>query len=408
MRRLIAIAAAALTLCGCNRYVGGFDDSYMKYSQMVLMNRSSKDISLVIGNCEWADPMDTVRLEQGNGLWKKTVEKENYYFNSSDMRMQVISEDGRKVWLDDMSYDFRYNPCRGNMLNLNDSRGLYFVYEFTDEKLDTLDAFVERRNRFAGMNSIPPSYVSSSASVKGTSETLVADVFMNAHVRGKISLGTMIYKEAEDVSHIRIAEGCSLEPQHPLRETEEVLLASRLHAYATYCNIDNLRKIGLAHFGCDFAELTGRGDSEMERFSGLVFSNVKQVYAETFTDRELPEDVASFIGNSPEEVAIVDRICYGKMMFLLAEADCSLNLLYNSVEFSYLGKDAFHLDEIDCYLLTLGPDGEFECRKGGKELIKIYCDGLDSQPVMPLSFRMTGDLDGIACLHVQDIDVSAM
>ena len=79
MRRLIAIAAAALTLCGCNRYVGGFDDSYMKYSQMVLMNRSSKDISLVIGNCEWADPMDTVRLEQGNGLWKKTVEKENYY-----------------------------------------------------------------------------------------------------------------------------------------------------------------------------------------------------------------------------------------------------------------------------------------------------------------------------------------
>ena len=42
MRRLIAIAAAALTLCGCNRYVGGFDDSYMKYSQMVLMNRSSK------------------------------------------------------------------------------------------------------------------------------------------------------------------------------------------------------------------------------------------------------------------------------------------------------------------------------------------------------------------------------
>lgn len=409
MRRFIIIAALTLTLCGCRGYIGGFDDSNLKFSQLVLMNRSSQEVSLLIDRSEWAAPQDTIRLEAENGLWKKTVNKEYYSSNLSDARIQFILKDGRKVFLDDMTSGFIYNPCRaGGVTDLYDSQARYFVYEFDDNVLDSLDAFLTKRQVFPMMTTIQPSNVSSSHSVHGSSETLIAEIFMMPQLRGKLGLGTLVYQETDEIGSMRIAEECRFVPQHTVTRIQHDYASIPLRACTSYSNIGTLRKLGLAHFGCDFAELTGRGDLEMERFSGLVFSNVKQVYAETFTDRVLPENVASFIGNSPEEVAIVDRICYGKMMFLLAEADCSLNLLYNSVEFSYLGKDAFHLDEIDCYLLTLGPDGEFECRKGGKELIKTYCEGLDSQPVMPLSFRMTGDLDGTACLHVQDIDVSAM
>ena len=101
MRRFIIIAALTLTLCGCRGYIGGFDDSNLKFSQLVLMNRSSREVTLLIDRSQWADPQDTIRLEAENGLWKKTVNKEYYSSNLSDARIQIILKDGRKVFLDD-------------------------------------------------------------------------------------------------------------------------------------------------------------------------------------------------------------------------------------------------------------------------------------------------------------------
>ena len=69
MRRFIIIAALTLTLCGCRGYIGGFDDSNLIFSQLVLMNRSSREVTLLIDRSQWAAPQDTIRLEAENGLW---------------------------------------------------------------------------------------------------------------------------------------------------------------------------------------------------------------------------------------------------------------------------------------------------------------------------------------------------
>ena len=145
----------------------------------------------------------------------------------------------------------------------------------------------------------------------------------------------------------------------------------------------------------------------MERFSGIIFSNTEIYETETFTDDTLSAEVSAFMEDSTEGIGIVNMIHHGKCMILLAEADCSKNLLYNFVEHRNSG-GYYDLDEVDCYLLTLDPDGNFRCTKGGRELIDIYCDSLDSQPTLPLSFRMSSDLRNIACLHVHDIDVTGM
>ena len=408
MRRFIIIAALTLTLCGCRGYIGGFDDSNLKFSQLVLMNRSSREVTLLIDRSQWADPQDTIRLEAENGLWKKTVNKEYYSSNLSDARIQIILKDGRKVFLDDMTRDFVYNPCRaGGVTDLYDNQARYFVYEFNDNVLDSLDAFLTKRQVFPMMTTIQPSNVSSSHSVHGSSETLIADIFMMPQLRGKLGLGTLVYQETDDISSMRIAEECRFVPQHTVTRIQHDYASIPLRACTSYSNIGTLRKLGLAHFGCDFAELTGRGDSRMERFSGLIFSNTKIYETETFTDDTLSAEVSAFMEDSTEGIGIVNMIHYGKCMILLAEADCSKNLLYNCVEHRNSG-GYYDLDEVDCYLLTLDENGHFMCTKGGRELIDIYCDSLDSQPTLPLSFRMSSDLRNIACLHVHDIDVTGM
>lgn len=408
MRRFIIIAALTLTLCGCRGYIGGFDDSNLKFSQLVLMNRSSREVTLLIARSQWADPQDTIRLEAENGLWKKTVNKEYYSSNLSDARIQIILKDGRKVFLDDMTRDFVYNPCRaGGVTDLYDNQARYFVYEFNDNVLDSLDAFLTRRQVFPMMTTIQPSNVSSSHSVHGSSETLIADIFMMPQLRGKLGLGTLVYQETDEIGSMRIAEECRFVPQHTVTRIQHDYASIPLRACTSYSNIETLRKLGLAHFGCDFAELTGRGDSRMERFSGIIFSNTEIYETETFTDDTLSAEVSAFMEDSTEEIGIVNMIHHGKCMILLAEADCSKNLLYNFVEHRNSG-GYYDLDEVDCYLLTLDPDGNFRCTKGGRELIDIYCDSLDSQPTLPLSFRMSSDLKNIACLHVHDIDVTGM
>ena len=381
MRRFIIIAALTLTLCGCRGYIGGFDDSNLKFSQLVLMNRSSREVTLLIDRSQWADPQDTIRLEAENGLWKKTVNKEYYSSNLSDARIQIILKDGRKVFLDDMTRDFVYNPCRpGGVTDLYDNQARYFVYDIN---------------------------VSSSHSVHGSSETLIAEIFMMPQLRGKLGLGTLVYQETDEIGSMRIAEECRFVPQHTVTRIQHDYASIPLRACTSYSNIETLRKLGLAHFGCDFAELTGRGDSRMERFSGIIFSNTEIYETETFTDDTLSAEVSAFMEDSTEGIGIVNMIHHGKCMILLAEADCSKNLLYNFVEHRNNG-GYYDLDEVDCYLLTLDPDGNFRCTKGGRELIDIYCDSLDSQPTLPLSFRMSSDLKNIACLHVHDIDVTGM
>ena len=66
--------AFLLMAAGCKGYIGGIDDADIKFSQIVMVNRSSQDIRINVNKSEIVSPQDTIYLEPENGLWKMTRE----------------------------------------------------------------------------------------------------------------------------------------------------------------------------------------------------------------------------------------------------------------------------------------------------------------------------------------------
>ena len=132
-RRLYILILLSFLLSGCYGYVGGLDDSNFKFTELVFINRSQHDIELRFPSSKWSEEPDTIRLEKGNGLWKKDFEFDYSYSNDFYDEVEMVVDGKEKFYFDDYSIYIPYNPCTTQyMHNLNDSKGLYYVYEFNE------------------------------------------------------------------------------------------------------------------------------------------------------------------------------------------------------------------------------------------------------------------------------------
>lgn len=305
--------AFLLMAAGCKGYIGGIDDADIKFSQIVMVNRSSQDIRINVNKSEIVSPQDTIYLEPENGLWKKTREGQHFDFSLTSGIMTLTFENGRKVCFDSV---FPYEI--ESPVNLDDSKGLYNVYEFTDEYCEEIFRQHDRLNTFR-LTNLPPSMVRDSVVEEGSSEGWFRNIYPVPEVREKLEIGRIVRTEAESLEEIVFESGkvpCTV-------SKEEISYIPPSQSKTGYYSTEDLRKIGLAHFGCDFAQLTGK-DQKMVKFAGVITYNITYDYAEQLEHTDLTDE---FTKEMEEGTAAISYIRYGRLMFLLAEADCNPSFL---------------------------------------------------------------------------------
>lgn len=382
--------AFLLMAAGCKGYIGGIDDADIKISQIVMVNRSSHEIHVNVSNSKIISPQDTIYLEPENGLWKKTKEGQHFDFSLTSGIMTLTFEDGRKVCFDSV---FPYEI--ENPVNLNDNKGLYNVYEFTDEYCEDIFRHHDKLNTFR-LTSLPPSMVRDSVVEDGSSEGWFLNIYPVPAVREKLEIGRIVRNEAESLEEIVFESGkvpCTVRREE---DSYTLLTKSRTGYYSS----EDLRKIGLAHFGCDFAQLTGK---KMEKFAGVITYNIAYDYKE---ELEHTDKTDGFLKDMEEGTAAIWHIRYGRLIFLLAEADCNPSFLGSSIERAILQNDLdkeLWVEDIDFHLITLDKNGEFQCQSGGRELLDIFINSMDKQPVFPLFFNLTDFRMEGNTIHIQDI-----
>ena len=373
--------------------MGGFDDYNFQYDQLVFINKCSEEVAVIFNNPDWMNPGDTIKLKPENGLWKNKIVADN----NQDMHrfdyMQLIFGEDKKICFDTYSA-LPYNPCEFGKprIQLEDNWTQYVVFEFTDEIRDSILDAHERNKIFHFKIFDYPTRAVDSLLVTGSSEAYLHSLFPVREIRDKLTLGTAIYDEAESIDKIRFAQHLNFKP--------DSLERNNLSYWSTYqnrCNpyydIDNLRKASLAQFGCDFATLTGRDSAEMEKFSGTAVVRPYFGYSESFSDVDVPLDLA-------DEVVYVSNITYGNIRILLIESD-------NSYEYVYirLRTDLEEFEsrtDIDYHLITLDENGDFICTSGGTELLHSFLDESEIPSIHPIAFSVT-NFSGDNTVHVNDI-----
>ena len=384
--------AFLLMAAGCKGYIEGIDDADIKFSQIVMVNRSSQDIRINVNKSEIVSPQDTIYLEPENGLWKKTREGQHFDFSLTSGIMTLTFEDGRKVCFDSV---FPYEIERP--VNLDDSKGLYNVYEFTDEYCEEIFRQHDRLNTFR-LTNLPPSMVRDSVVEEGSSEGWFRNIYPVPEVREKLEIGRIVRTEAESLEEIVFESGkvpCTV-------SKEEISYIPPSQSKTGYYSTEDLRKIGLAHFGCDFAQLTGK-DQKMEKFAGVITYKITYDYAEQLEHMDLTDE---FTKEMEEGTAAISYIRYGRLMFLLAEADCNPSFLGSSIESALHRNDPdkeLWVEDIDFHLITLDENGEFQCTSGGRELLVTFLNDMDNHPVHPLYFTLTDFGMGDDAIHIQNI-----
>lgn len=399
-RRIYILSALCILLSGCYGYVGGLDDSNFKFTELVFINRSQHDIELRLPSSKWSEEPDTIRLEKGNGLWKKDFEFDYSYSNDFYDEVEMVVDGKEKFYFDDYSIYIPYNPCTTQyMHNLNDSKGLYYVYEFNETAYKVCKSYLDQLRIFK-MTDVPPSYIAKDTLITdGSTEALFNEFYPVASLRGHISLGAVIGKEAESLDRITVYPEYGVAPGNIERIDKDYISGRQDKPCGEYYDIDQLRKTGLAHFGCDFAELTGR--DKMEKFCGCLYSTAHIKYREQLLDTKETTDFASFINL---DKGIISYIGYGNLKILLAEADCYSGRLSNYLRSEYLtdyGSTSDHIEDIDFYLIDLDENGEFRCRKGGPEIIDLFLTPSAEEPSFPV-FATIRNYEGV---HIHNISL---
>ena len=399
-RRIYILSALCILLSGCYGYVGGLDDSNFKFTELVFINRSQHDIELRFPSSKWSEEPDTIRLEKGNGLWKKDFEFDYSYSNDFYDEVEMVVDGKEKFYFDDYSIYIPYNPCTTQyMHNLNDSKGLYYVYEFNETAYKVCKSHLDQLRIFK-MTDVPPSYIAKDTLITdGSTEALFNDFYPVASLREHISLGAVIGKEAESLDRITVYPEYGVAPGKIEYIDKDYISGRQDKPCGEYYDIDQLRKTGLAHFGCDFAELTGR--DKMEKFCGCLYSTAHIKYREQLLDTKETTDFASFINL---DKGIISYIGYGNLKILLAEADCYSGRLNNYLRSEYLtdyGSTSDHIEDIDFYLIDLDENGEFRCRKGGPEIIDLFLTPSAEEPSFPV-FATIRNYEGV---HIHNISL---
>lgn len=402
MRRFIGMLVTMLAACGCRGYIGGFDDSDMQSMELVFVNRSRHDIEVTFDRLEWIGAEDTIFLEAGNGLWKKKFDNPYHYLGFDEGRMQMRFDGEREIFMDNMS-GHDYNPCRYYQgIQLHDSQGQYVVYEFSDAVCDSYFEWYDKL-KILNMTDIPPAYIDSDRCKEGSAEVYSRTVYAPGKVRNRLMLGAVVSKEADGADKVKFLEEQRFEPAS-VEKVENVKGSRKDYVYSQYYSTDELRRMSVALFGCDFAQLTGReSEDEMERQCGIVYSHYLIGYYEQFQDMEAPQEILDVM----DKAAVVSRIEYGRLMLLLAEGNCSAGMLDNhTCEHMEDGKvsDYHHVKDAVFHLITLDDEGQFTCRSGGEEMIDIYRDGIMEQPLLPMAYSLTDFSGETAYLHITEAD----
>jgi len=412
MKKIIIFIIISSVLTGCKGYFGGLDDSNVAFSQFVIINKSSHDIDLVIRETDWF-PQDTIHVEPHDGLWKHTVEyADTIYDYNMGLKWAKVIFDGKESFVYDSqsSSSLSFNPCWNAVTYLSDSKGCFHVLEYSDETYDKIKRSHEEMKKFNMFSISPSSIHSDSLITEGSSEALFDRIYPVPAVWDDLKLGAVVSKEAEKLDEIIFRKDKSVVPDTSWVSDERHHYNPRYYipVAAYYCMAD-LEKMGLAHFGCDFAALTGRKDGEMEKFCGVMYTHPDIDRSEYFfVPQDLSEEeLNGFIAGRKEDEAVITEIDYGRLMILLAEADYSYYRIGNYVELELIMdrdySDYLYIEDIDFYLLTRNEEGGFECRKGGWELVEEFKNCDKDEPVLPLAFRLNDFSEKPAYLHIQDV-----
>ena len=245
------------------------------------------------------------------------------------------------------------------------------------------------------MYSLYPSVIREDTLItEGSSEALFSKIFIVPEAYDEVKIGTLVSKTAESIDKIDFSQQKIEVHQDSIKRYDWGI--GRLDAQQSYYCLDDLSKTSLAHFGCDFAALTGR--REMDRFCGLIFSQSKGTVESTDDLHDIPEDMLS-----------VTRILNGQIMILLAEADCSASVLAENLRRTMMHFDGNFIEKYGksknpvFHLITRDEDGRFQSCTGGMDLVEQYINGIDSEPSLPLCFEVVNSENKDNYIHINDI-----
>ena len=397
MRRIITyILVFTAFFCACDNSLIMIDDGEVMQSQLVLINRSSEQVKVVLTGDNWTCPEDTITLKPERGLWKYTRE-EDFYFHMDTL--EVIYGNNEPIVYNIYS-DLPYNPLtfydKGHV-DLWDDLGRYQVIEFTDDRRDAVLASLKERETFNMFTFGYPEDVMEQYTVPGSSETYFNMVFPVGRLHGNLALGVAVEKEAESVDKINIVKDIQFTPSSVETRTYEDW--EMQYGYKSYYYLNILQKASLANFGCDFVELTGRSGSAMRKGCGVAATKVYLDRIDYMWDTEAPSDVLA----AAENVAFINEIQYGNIMILLTESDEEPSFIADCLEYEFYNERLFNRTNIDYYLITIDETGQWVCVATGQEALRTYLSGFNNPPVHPISISFTDFSGNTALIHVQDV-----
>ena len=392
MKTKIYIGFLMLTfLSGCRGFIGGLDDSNVEASQTVFINTSPYDLTFIIDDEDWMGP-DTVKIESEGGLKKYDIDL-TYNLNYFDYAELSIEGKGRICY--DFNTELPHNPCKyGFSIRLEDTYRNYYVFEFTKDNCNELLQKYEELKQFEIYSLYPSVVREDTLFTEGSSEALFSQVFIVPEAYDEVGIGTLVSKTAESIDQIGYSRQKIDVHQDSIKHYDFNSYVD-FGTQSYYC-FEDLKKTSLAHFGCDFAALTGR--REMDRFCGLIFSQSKGTVESTDDLHDIPEDMLS-----------VTRILNGQIMILLAEADCSASVLAENLRRTMMHFDGNFIEKYGksknpvFHLITRDEDGRFQSCTGGMELVERYLNGIDNEPSLPLCFEVVNSENKDNYIHINDI-----
>lgn len=411
MKKITYMLLSAAMLCGCEGFYGTIDDGSQEFVEIAAINRSSMPVSLNVYGAYWAEPEDTIMLKPHNGLWKIEESRENYHGQEIlPVQYSVIRadfNDGERIIYFDRFSGLPHNPCAIGAKEIWDDRKQHRIIEFSDKICEAVFAAQDTLHTFDISMNFSPSDVVESMVVPGSTEGYFSSLFPAGKVKEQLKTGTVVYTEAESIDKVRFADGLVYEADTLSVTSDSINRYHHLEIYPYY-DLEQLRKLGLTNFGCDFAALTGRADGRFDSFCGVVFLQVQVGQTEMILDREHPEEFLTALENLPETACVVDRIEYGNFMILLAEGNCSHINIHTYVQQKLLREDPseyYYYDdcftpEIKFHLITLDENGSFVCESGGEELAAVFYKGYETPALHLLSYHVSDLRDDTTYMHI--------
>ena len=397
MKRIfIYIVSLAAVLCSCDSSLVMIDQYEFIYSELVLINKSSDEVKVVITGTNWGFPADTITIKPECGLWKYKKEGD-FNFHWDTLMVKYGHSEAIKYTI---YTDLPYNPSNYNgygCLYLNDDTSRHQVIEFNDDRRDAVFKAIEERKTFNMFSFGYPGEILEQYTTPGSSETYFYTIFPVQALHEDLTLGAAVPKEADSVGNIQIVKDIQFNPDSIVTNSYDGW--SMVWGYNNYYYLEHLQKASLANYGCDFVELTGRSGSQLNRRSGMAAAKVYLDSYEYFEDTEAPEHIL----NKMDDHAIIKHIEYGNIMILLVESDEDPAFIMESLEYNVYHEYLLGRTDIDYYLISLDESGQFACIATGTDALRTYIGDFENPTIHPILISFTDFSGRTAFIHVNDI-----